>query len=115
MDAGSRFTLNVPANPSMGQDWYLAAPDPDAGVPKYRGERKDFHDTPLDGGSGGTQYFDFTAVKSGTTRVTLLYCVLGRCPEGGRATASPSPSAAPTATGEPSAQPAYFEYRITVR
>ena len=123
VDAGKKFTLTVPANPSMGQDWYLADPHPDADVLKYRGKRKDIHGSPLDGGSDGTQYFDFTAVASGRTEVKLLYCVLGRCPETGKATtgsaaegtASPSPSAAPTATGKPGTQPAYFVYEITVR
>ncbi|MFF7748656.1 protease inhibitor I42 family protein [Streptomyces sp. NPDC007971] len=123
VDAGKKFTLNVPANPGMGQDWYLADPHPDGHVLKYRGKRKDFHGTPLDGGSDGTQYFDFTAVASGTTEVKLLYCVLGRCPETGRpatgsagpGTASPSPSAAPTATGKPGTEPAFFVYDITVR
>ncbi|MGW0766661.1 protease inhibitor I42 family protein [Streptomyces sp. NPDC002676] len=115
VDAGARFTLKVPARPFMGEHWYLASPRPDAGVIEYRGMREDIHGSPegVAGGGDGTAYFDFTAVKKGTTTVKLLHCAMGRCADPTRP--APSTSPVPTATGSPDGTPAYYLYTVTVR
>ncbi|MFD7403393.1 protease inhibitor I42 family protein [Streptomyces sp. NPDC059866] len=123
VDKGDDFTLEVPANPNLGQNWYLADPRPDSDVLKYDGKREDTEggDPGVAGSGDGTQYFDFAAVASGRTTVKLLYCPSGLCHSAAQATASPSSSAAPvsgpvpTATGTPDDDVAYFLYEITVR
>ncbi|MFF7976791.1 protease inhibitor I42 family protein [Streptomyces sp. NPDC007905] len=115
VDAGERFTLSLPASPALGEHWYLAGPRPDAAVLKYRGKREDVHGSPegITGGGEGTEYFDFTAVKSGTTQVKMLHCPMARCSSAAEAEASASP--VPTATGTPGDVAEYFVYKITVR
>ncbi|MEU9401493.1 protease inhibitor I42 family protein [Streptomyces sp. SID4985] len=123
--AGDRFTLKVPANPELGQNWYLAEPEPDARLVKYRGKR-----TEEEGGGGligagdGTQYFDFTALEKGSATVRLLHCPMGSC-RSGTESGKPLPSASvtgtasvspfPTATSTPDDRPAFFVYTITIR
>ncbi|MFF9174362.1 protease inhibitor I42 family protein [Streptomyces sp. NPDC003236] len=125
VDAGDEFTLKVPANPALGQNWYLAGPRPDGHVLKYRGKREDEEGGGgLIGGGDGTQFFDFTALEPGRTTVKLLHCPMGSC-HSGTETAYPYPSASgsgtassspyPTATGTPDDRPAFFVYTITVR
>ncbi|WP_330458402.1 protease inhibitor I42 family protein [Streptomyces sp. NBC_00820] len=125
VDAGDEFTLKVPANPALGQNWYLAEPRPDKAVLKYRGKREEEEGGgDLIGGGDGTQFFDFTALRSGKATVKLLHCPMGRC-HSGTESAAPYPSASvsgtasaspyPTATGTPGDRPAFFVYTITVR
>lgn len=122
--AGEKFSLTLPASPSLGQDWYLTEPEPDADVLKYRGKREDYEDSELDGASGGTQSFDFTALGKGTATVRLLWCPMNTC--GGptdtatpyaddSGTASTSPSPFPTATGTPGSAAAFHVFEVTVR
>ncbi|SOD85826.1 protease inhibitor I42 family protein [Streptomyces sp. Ag109_G2-15] len=126
VDSGDEFTLKVPANPALGQNWYLAEPRPDANILKYRGKREEEEGGGSDSiGSGdGTQYFDFTALKSGKATVKLLHCPMASC-HSGTESAAPFPNATapgtttmspfPTATGTPDDLPAFFVYTITVR
>lgn len=124
VDAGDEFTLKVPANPALGQNWYLAEPQPHTDVLKYRGKREEEEGSDNTGGGDGTQYFDFTARKSGKATVKLLHCPMGSC-HSGTESAAPLPSATasgkastspyPTATGTPDDRPAFFVYTITVR
>jgi predicted secreted protein len=125
VDAGDEFTLEVPASPALGQNWYLAEPQPDADVLEYRGKREDIEDGgDLVGGGDGTQFFDFTARKPGKATVTLLHCPMGSC-HSGTESATPYPSASasgtpsmspyPTATSTPDDRPAFFVYTVTVR
>ncbi|MFC9278136.1 protease inhibitor I42 family protein [Streptomyces collinus] len=122
--AGDEFTLKVPANPALGQNWYLAGPRPDAKVLTYRGKREEEEGSDNTGGGDGTQFFDFTARKPGKAVVRLLHCPMGSCHSGSQS-AAPLPSATasgkasaspyPTATGTPDDRPAFFVYTITVR
>lgn len=124
VDAGDEFTLKVPANPALGQNWYLAEPRPDANVVKYRGKREEEEGSDNIGGGDGTQFFDFTARKPGKATVKLLHCPMGSC-HSGTQSAAPIPSATasgkasaspyPTATSTPDDRPAFFVYTITVR
>ncbi|MEU1401547.1 protease inhibitor I42 family protein [Streptomyces sp. NPDC005728] len=126
VDAGDEFTLTVPANPAIGQNWYLAEPRPDAGILKYRGKREEEKggDSDLVGSGDGTQFFDFTALKPGKATVKLLHCPMAGC-HSGTESAAPFPNATapgtttmspfPTATGTPDDLPAFFVYTITVR
>ncbi len=124
VDAGDEFTLTVPAKPTLGQNWYLADPRPDADVLKYRGRREE-SSNPNPGAVGsseGSQYFDFTARKAGTTTVKLLFCPYGSCHGTSDGTPGPSgtptPTPTPTASGTPSDsddRPAYYLYDVTVR
>jgi predicted secreted protein len=135
---GEKFSLTVPASPSLNQAWYLTDPAPDTSVLKYRGERRDTDGSPLDGGADGTQSFDFTAHAKGRTTVRLLHCPMNTChgPSEGTpyptptpttsATSAasapagdPSPSASlspyPTATGTPDTKAAFYVFTVTVR
>ncbi|WP_225097829.1 protease inhibitor I42 family protein [Streptomyces sp. CoH27] len=110
---GERFSLTVPAAPTLGQNWYLAKPGPDATVLTYQGERADYGSAgkDVDGSTDGTQSFGFTALAKGTTTVRLLYCPMDACT--GKPSASPSPY--PTLTARPRAQAGYYVFTITVR
>ncbi|MFE2095953.1 MULTISPECIES: protease inhibitor I42 family protein [unclassified Streptomyces] len=122
--AGDEFTLKVPANPALGQNWYLAEPRPDKDILKYRGKREEESGGGSTGSGDGTQYFDFTALKSGKATVKLLHCPMAGC-HSGTESAAPFPNATapgtttmspfPTATGTPDDLPAFFVYTITVR
>ncbi|MFF3330471.1 protease inhibitor I42 family protein [Streptomyces sp. NPDC002888] len=117
VDAGEEFTLSVPANPALGQRWFIADPRPDADVLRYDGKREDIEpgDKDLVGSGDGTQYFDFTALASGKATVKLLHCPLARCGSAADAetTAVPVPTA--STTDKPAENPEYFLYEITVR
>ncbi|MFG2354420.1 protease inhibitor I42 family protein [Streptomyces sp. NPDC048521] len=124
VEPGKRFSLTVPAAPTLGQDWYLTDPKPDTAVLEYRGKRKNNDGSDADGSTGGTQSFDFTALAKGKATVRLLYCPLYTCTgpgPGDRSTLSPtpdgtaSPSPYPTATGTPDAHAAFYVFTITVR
>lgn len=108
VDNGEEFTLKVPANPELGQNWYLASPRADADVLKYRGDREDTGD------GDGAQFFDFTALSPGKATVKLLFCPYGRCHSSDEVSSEP----VPTATGTPKnsdQEAAYYLYTITVR
>ncbi|MFE3636593.1 protease inhibitor I42 family protein [Streptomyces cellostaticus] len=124
VEPGGSFALTVPAAATLGQSWYLADPGPDPAVLKYRGRRKAYDGGDADGGTGGTQSFDFTALAKGRATVRLLYCPLNTCTGPGpddrstfaptpAATASPSPY--PTVTGTPDAVAGYYVFTVTVR
>src|SRR5436309_2144024 len=90
--AGDKFTLKVPANPAIGQNWYLAEPRPNSKVLKFRGKREEEEGSDNVGGGDGTQFFDFTARKRGRTIVKLLHCPMGSC-HSGTESAAPLPRA----------------------
>ncbi|WP_428953838.1 protease inhibitor I42 family protein [Streptomyces sp. cg35] len=116
VDSGETFSLEVPASPALGQNWYLADPRPDSGVVTYRGRREDEDggDEDLIGSGDGAQFFDFEAAGTGRTTVKLLFCPYGRCHSAADVSASPVPTA--TAAPDTSDQEAaYYEYTITVR
>jgi predicted secreted protein len=118
VEAGEEFTLAVPASPSLGQNWHLAAPLPDRAVVEHVGQREDTEGSDADGGADGTQLFDFQAVERGTTQIKLLHCPLGSCgAKFGDPAPSPSSSASPypTATAAPGRTSEYFIYTVTVR
>ncbi|MFE6177908.1 protease inhibitor I42 family protein [Streptomyces sp. NPDC056464] len=126
-EVGEEFTLEVPASPALGENWYLAQPRPDSAVLSYDGSGEDTEggDEGVTGSGGGTQHFDFTAVASGRTTVKLLYCPHGLCHSAAEVAASPSPggtaspvpvtTAAATATPDDTDNPTYYLYTITVR
>lgn len=126
VEAGDEFTLEVPASPSLGENWYLADPRPDSAVLRYesKGEDTEGGDKGVTGSGGGTQHFEFTAVAPGKTTVKLLYCPHGLCHSAAEVTASPSPgssasplpvtTAAETATPDDTDNPTYYLYTITV-
>ncbi|WP_188187699.1 protease inhibitor I42 family protein [Nonomuraea sp. SYSU D8015] len=69
--SGQRFSLAVPANPSVGDSWSLAAM-PDTKVASYISEE---HEREGDGvGAGGTTYFVFNSKRPGTTEIRLHDC-----------------------------------------
>ncbi|MEU5864093.1 protease inhibitor I42 family protein [Nonomuraea sp. NPDC047529] len=97
--AGQRFSLAVPDNPSVGDNWRLVAV-PDAKVASYISEeRKSAGEGP---GSGGTAYFVFNTKSPGSAQITLRDC--WRCGQG----STPPDEASRRQSGE-----AVFE--ITVR
>ncbi|MFJ8539087.1 protease inhibitor I42 family protein [Streptomyces sp. NPDC093591] len=126
-EVGEEFTLEVPASPALGENWYLAKPRPDSAVLRYEGKGEDIEGSPegVAGGGDGTQHFDFTAVAPGRTTVKLLYCPHGLCHSAADGTASLSPggtaspvpfaTAADTATPDDTDNPTYYLYTITVR
>ncbi|WP_435269900.1 protease inhibitor I42 family protein [Streptomyces sp. 1222.5] len=121
---GEAITLTVPSAATLGQNWYLADPRPDAAVLRFRGERSSGDGGDADGGTGGSRSFEFSAVAEGRTTVRLLYCPLHTCTGPGpddRSTLGPTPdgtaslSPYPTATGTPDSRAAYYVFTITVR
>ncbi|MEW2620793.1 protease inhibitor I42 family protein [Streptomyces sp. NPDC048106] len=125
--AGKEFSLVVPSAATLGQNWYLADPHPDAAVLTYLGKRESGSDSNSDvaGATTGTQSFRFTALAPGSTTVRLLYCPLHTCTGPGpddRSTLAPSPagraatpSPYPTLTARPRAQAGYYLFTVTVR
>ncbi|MEV7506168.1 protease inhibitor I42 family protein [Streptomyces sp. NPDC093018] len=116
VEPGKRFSLTVPAAPTLGQNWYVAPPEPDAAVLKFRGRRADYGSAgkEADGSTGATQSFDFTALAKGRTTVRLLYCPLDTCTDPSVAK-TPPPTPYPTLTTHPRAQAGYYLFTITVR
>lgn len=118
VDKGDTFTLEVPANPALGQNWYLASPHPDKGVVTYQGRREEEEggDEDLIGSGDGAQFFDFAAHAAGRTTVKLLFCPHGLCGSAAEVSASPVPTATTTAAPTKSDdEVAYYVYTITVR
>ncbi|MGH3929938.1 MAG: protease inhibitor I42 family protein [Pseudonocardiaceae bacterium] len=75
---GERFTLSVPSNVSVGDDWSVQR-QPDPRVAVASGEEY-VSDGPADAaGSGGTRYFVFTARERGDTTIVLFNCFQQRC------------------------------------
>ncbi|MFI6923136.1 protease inhibitor I42 family protein [Nonomuraea spiralis] len=74
---GQRFSLAVPDNPSVGDDWRLVAV-PDAKVASYISEER--QGTGEGPGSGGTAYFVFNTKNPGSAEITLRDC--WRCGQG---------------------------------
>ncbi|MGW7817187.1 protease inhibitor I42 family protein [Streptomyces puniciscabiei] len=113
VEPGKRFALTVPASPGLGRRWYLTDPKPDASVLKYRGGREDWKGGGgTDGGTQGTQSFDFTALAKGRATVRLLYCPMSTC-HGPDDTATPYPTA--TGTGTPGSHAGFYVFTVTVR
>ncbi|GHB23880.1 protease inhibitor I42 family protein [Streptomyces chryseus] len=122
VDAGDEFTLSLPASPSMGQDWHLVSPHPDPAVVKRTGQHKETEESDPDlvGGGSGERFFDFEAVKSGTTEIKLIHCPYSSSCSTTADNPEPSPTSSsdtpvPTATGKPGTNPEYFIYTVTVR
>lgn len=127
VETGDEFTLEVPASPTLGENWYLAEPRPDSAVLSFDGKGEDIEgdDEGVVGSGGGTQHFDFTALRPGKTTVKLLYCPHGLCHSAAEVTASPSPggtaspvpvtTAAESDTPNDTDNPTYYLYTITVR
>jgi hypothetical protein len=109
-DAGKKFTLKMPVAGYMGENWYLGSPRPDSRVLRYDGKRRE-----VPGGGKGSEYFDFTALTSGTTTVKLLHCPNGLCHSEAEAKTRATAGPVPTATGTPGEATEYFVYEITVR
>ncbi|GAA3708454.1 hypothetical protein GCM10022224_087490 [Nonomuraea antimicrobica] len=80
---GQRFSLTVPDNPSVGDDWELVEV-PDAKVASFISEEHEGEsDLP---GAGGTAYFVFNGKQPGSTEIRLRNCRMCRqtpAPEGG--------------------------------
>ena len=68
---GKVVTFCFDSNPTTGYDW-TAALDGDC-VELTRDEYKQDPSEPGMAGVGGSQYYDFTAVKEGTATVTFTY------------------------------------------
>ncbi|MBT2507408.1 protease inhibitor I42 family protein [Streptomyces sp. ISL-98] len=122
VDAGDEFTLSLPASPSMGQDWYLVSPHPDADVVERTGQHKETEagEPDLEGGGSGERFFDFKAVKPGTTEIKLIHCPYSSSCSTTKDNPEPAPTSSgstpvPTATGKPGTNPEYFIYTVTVR
>ncbi|MDG4862482.1 protease inhibitor I42 family protein [Streptomyces sp. T-3] len=122
VDAGDEFRLELPANPAIAEDWYLVSPHPDRAVVERAGEHKETEpsDPGVVGGGDGTQYFDFKAVKAGTTKIKLIHCPYNRCTSGTPENPDPQPTLteeteAPVATGSPGMDPQYFIFTVTVQ
>lgn len=67
------LVVTLPANPSTGYSWEIAAIDP--AIVQQAGEAT-FAPVATDQarvGAGGTETFQFTTVGSGTTTLTLIY------------------------------------------
>ncbi|MEU6660386.1 protease inhibitor I42 family protein [Streptomyces sp. NPDC046821] len=114
---GDTFTLEVPANPALGQNWYLAGPRPDRGVVTYKGKREEYEGGGEDliGSGDGTQFFDFRARAAGTTTVKLVFCPRGMCRSAAEVSASPVPTATTTAAPtDADDEIAYYVYTVTV-
>ncbi|MFE1882517.1 protease inhibitor I42 family protein [Streptomyces diastatochromogenes] len=123
---GKEFSLTVPSAATLGEHWYLADPEPDAAVLKYRGDRAAGDGSDADGSTGGTQSFDFTALAKGKATVRLLHCPLHTCTGPGphdRSTLGPtpdgtaSPSPYPTLTADPHSHvgAGFYVFTVTVR
>jgi len=72
LKAGQSFTLSLPGNPTTGYSWTLAEPG-DKDLLKLAGEG---FQTGADSrlvGQGGTAWGKFTALKTGTTKIKLIY------------------------------------------
>ena len=93
---GEQFTIFVPSNPSVEDDWRLV-PTHDEGIVRFLFEDWEPADpTGREAGAGGTSYFTFEAVGAGTTTITIENC--RGCPEGG---GEPVDSTALEATVQP--------------
>ncbi|WP_246266772.1 protease inhibitor I42 family protein [Nonomuraea typhae] len=68
---GQRFSLTVPDNPSVGDQWSLVEV-PDAKVASFISEEHESEGGAP--GSNGTGYFVFNAKRQGTTVVKLYNC-----------------------------------------
>ncbi|MFE1171129.1 protease inhibitor I42 family protein [Streptomyces sp. NPDC058773] len=111
---GEEFTLSVPSSASLGEHWYVADPRPDRRVVRATGEEDRGGGGDADGAGGGTHLFGFRAVGRGNTTIRLIHCPVGACiDKGDSATASPPPTAGPTAAPARS-QPDYRTYTVTV-
>ncbi|GGO57984.1 hypothetical protein GCM10012287_55100 [Streptomyces daqingensis] len=117
VDDGEEFTLSVPVEAAMGEDWYLASPAPDKAVVRSTGDREETDGSDSDGGHSATHYFDFKAVGKGTTEIRLLECPSLGCAGGGDAGGEISPSPVPSGSPTPDAdgRGRYHTYKVTVK
>lgn len=69
VDAGSRFTVELPGNPSTGYDWQVV--ELDETIVRLVGQAFDAESTLV--GAPGTVTLTFEAVAAGTTDVHLAY------------------------------------------
>ncbi|MEW9515321.1 protease inhibitor I42 family protein [Streptomyces tubercidicus] len=117
-DSGEEFTLSVPSNDSLGEEWYVAEPKPAARVLRAAGEDRKNPGGEAIGADGGRQLFHFKAVGRGSTTIRLIHCPVGSCIDKGEdsATASPPPSPPPGSTVAPRIDPpTYHTYHVTVK
>ncbi|MCD9880730.1 protease inhibitor I42 family protein [Streptomyces guryensis] len=118
VDAGEEFRLSVPVDTATGEWWYLTSPKPDADVVRRTGKQEEIKaDDDAVGGGSGTDFFGFTAVGPGTTRIRLIQCPRGACAGGGDAGGPVTPS--PVPSGSPTPDKKYratiHTYTVTVR
>ncbi|MEU9110351.1 protease inhibitor I42 family protein [Streptomyces sp. NPDC048483] len=107
---GEEFTLSVPSEATLGERWYVASPKPDPSVVRASGEGHGNSGGEDVGAGGGTQRFDFTAVKPGSTKIKLIHCPVYSCTtKDGTVSASPSPA------GSNHDEPTYHTYTVTVQ
>jgi len=117
VESGDEFSLSVPVETAMGEDWYLGSPKPEKGVVRSTGDREETEGSDEDGGQSGTHYFDFKAVGPGTTKIRLLECPQSGCAGGGDAGGEVSPSPVPSGSPTPDADERgrYHTYTVTVK
>jgi inhibitor of cysteine peptidase len=71
VDAGDQLVITLDGNPTTGYIWEVQ--DLDTSLLRQAGEPKFSSSNPDLVGSGGTQTLTFTALKAGTTTLTLIY------------------------------------------
>ena len=74
--AGEEFTISVEDNASVGDMWSLSQA-PDAALVTADGDHYVADSEEPAPGSGGTRYFEFTALAEGTTTIELRNCFRG--------------------------------------
>lgn len=119
VEIGETFTLEVPVDVAMGEQWYLTVPKPDVAVVRSSGMREHVEGAGdgLVGGGKGTDYFDFKAVGAGTTAVRLIQCPVSACAGGGSMGGPVMPSPSPTdgTAPHPDRVATVHTYTVTVR
>jgi inhibitor of cysteine peptidase len=103
VEQGEEFVLSVDVETAEGEWWYETSPKPDSAVVERLGKDEEVEGDSEGsaGGSRGTDSFSYKAVGKGTTKIRLIECPAGACPDGGGdgdggASPSPVPSGSPT-------------------
>ncbi len=117
-EVGEEFTLSVPVDIAMGENWHLTSPKPDPEVVRSTGQHEETEDSgDLIGAGKGTHFFDFKAVGEGTTKIRIIQCPYLACAGGGDAggavTPSPIPNGSPTPDADELAK--IHTYTVTVK
>ena len=74
--AGEEFTISVEDNASVGDMWSVSQ-EPDAALVTADGDHYVADSEEPAPGSGGTRYFEFTALAEGSTTIELRNCFRG--------------------------------------